>query len=270
MRRFWLLLMAVAIAGLGIGSGVAFGVHSARDNAGASRPSVAVALTPTPVAAPTSGAPNAPAPALSGPSAATPVPTASSASAPSGRAPGTAPGGGGQLGRGVTGTIDKVSGGSVVVTARQGGQTTVTLGPNTVIQKIEMGTKADLKPGVVVTTTVRRQGGGAVGNVIVGPRSAAVLMGAAGGMGGGGGGGVGMGGATSGTVSRVEGDSLTVDTAQGPVTLTLAADTAIQRLVAAGIEDLAVGTNISVTGEPAADRSSIAAATVLLMPTATR
>ncbi len=71
----------------------------------------------------------------------------------------------------------------------------------------------------------------------------------AGGFGGGGAG----GGALRGTVDAIDGNTITLNTAQGPLQVTIAPDTTIQVTTEGAIADLSDGMTLTVTGERAED-----------------
>lgn len=257
--RFWLFLLVIAAVGFGLGSGLAYGLHTFRPNQpGQPLAAATSAATPTPASqkpTPTSGTPSAPTPSAQ---QGTPAPGSPT---PAGR------GGGGQFaggaGRGATGTISRLEGGSLVVSTPQG-ERRITLGPETIIQKQETATRDDIKVGVSITATMRGQGDGpTAGSIIVGGSSPMALggsmaMGARGGA------------PVFGTISKVSGDSLTVDTPQGQQTVAIGPDTTYQRVAAGKREDLVPGLNIMATGTPSADQSSLAAATILILPASSR
>ena len=73
------------------------------------------------------------------------------------------------------------------------------------------------------------------------------------GPGGGGqrfGGGGGGGGGLTGTIESIEGNILTVNTAQGPLQATVGTDTIIQRFAEGTLADLLEGMRVTVSGEP--------------------
>lgn len=171
MRRFWVMIVVVAVAGFALGSGVAYGRHALKGGSPAQQQIAASPGPPpaTPTASPTPQRQDTPAAAQTSPNSAPPTAASRSTAPPTPPTRGTAaPGRTSQSGQAVNGTIAQIAGDSLVVTTRQG-QTTVTLGPATVIQKQETATRADLKVGVSVTAA-RRQGAATVTNVTIGVR----------------------------------------------------------------------------------------------------
>ena len=62
--------------------------------------------------------------------------------------------------------------------------------------------------------------------------------------------GFGAGGALTGTIARVEGSIITVDTARGPLEATIRADTTLQIFAESALEDLVLRLTVSVVGQP--------------------
>ena len=83
--------------------------------------------------------------------------------------------------------------------------------------------------------------------------------GAAGGMGL-----LGQGG-LAGTIEAIEGGTLTVNTAQGPLRATIGADTIIQQFTVGALADLLEGMQVTVTGQRAED-GTVEATSVLVVP----
>jgi hypothetical protein len=67
-----------------------------------------------------------------------------------------------------------------------------------------------------------------------------------------------------GTVATIEGNTVTVDTPQGPAQATLGEDTAITRVAEAAVEDLQVGTQVRVMGEEIEGEEGVMATSVLI------
>ena len=67
------------------------------------------------------------------------------------------------------------------------------------------------------------------------------------------------------TVEAIEGDTLTIDTARGPVQASIGADTAIQMFSEGTLADLTPGTTVTVTGETGED-GSLEAVRVFIVP----
>ena len=95
------------------------------------------------------------------------------------------------------------------------------------------------------------------------------------GQAGGGPGGLGFGGAGGqgtlgrgglvGTVESLDGNTLTVNTSQGPLQASLGEDTVIQMFAEGSLSDLKVGTRVTVTGQRGED-GSVQANSILLIP----
>ena len=150
---------------------------------------------------------------------------------------------------------------------------TVTIASNTVIQKTAAGTLSDLQTGQFITVMGAADASGNVAATAISvrpsgpsPRASATGGGTPGassrpsrptngsgpqpGNGGTGNGpGGAQGGGVFGTISKVDGSTLTVDTAQGKsVMVTVGSNTAITRTVTGATSDLQVGQSLSVTG----------------------
>ena len=85
-----------------------------------------------------------------------------------------------------------------------------------------------------------------------------------GGPGGGGrrfGGGAGM----TGTIERIEGNFVTLNTPQGPLEVTIGEDTSIQMFAEGTLSDLLAGVRVTVTGERGED-GTVVATSILLVP----
>ncbi len=85
------------------------------------------------------------------------------------------------------------------------------------------------------------------------------------GGGSGSGGGAQIRGGTQGVVEKVEGNSITLRTAQGTQTVTLAPDTEVRQTVTAQAADLKSGVTITVTGSTGAD-GAVQARTITITP----
>ena len=77
--------------------------------------------------------------------------------------------------------------------------------------------------------------------------------------------GSGFGFGLSGTIDKVEGSTVTINTPQGPLRATLGPDTAVQKFTVGGIADLTVGTSVRVTGQRG-DGGVIQAQSVQIVP----
>ena len=74
-----------------------------------------------------------------------------------------------------------------------------------------------------------------------------------------------LGGGLTGTIDSIDGVIITLDTAQGPLSAILSADTTVQMFVEGASSDLELGMRVSVTGRRA-DDGTVEAATVLITP----
>jgi hypothetical protein len=72
-------------------------------------------------------------------------------------------------------------------------------------------------------------------------------------------------GGLAGTIESVEGNTVTVNTAQGPLQATIGADTTIQTFAEGTLADLEPGLQVTVTGQRAED-GSVQATSILITP----
>ena len=72
-------------------------------------------------------------------------------------------------------------------------------------------------------------------------------------------------GAVTGTVEKVEGNTVTVDTPEGPLSVRIGEDTVIQKSAAGTLEDLQTGLRVAVVGQPD-EGGTVAAQFVVLIP----
>ena len=72
-------------------------------------------------------------------------------------------------------------------------------------------------------------------------------------------------GGLTGTIEKIEGSTLTVNTAQGPLQATIGASTAIQRFAEGTLEDLLAGVQVTVTGQRGED-GTVEATSILITP----
>ena len=68
-----------------------------------------------------------------------------------------------------------------------------------------------------------------------------------------------------GTIETIEGDTVVVDTPQGPLQVVVGADTIIQKFVEGTSEDLQAGIRVTVTGDRA-ENGTVQARSVLITP----
>ncbi len=72
-------------------------------------------------------------------------------------------------------------------------------------------------------------------------------------------------GGLTGTVEKIEGNTLTVNTAQGPLQATIGADTTIQMSVQGTAQDLKTGLRVTVVGQRGQD-GNVAATSIIITP----
>ena len=90
-----------------------------------------------------------------------------------------------------------------------------------------------------------------------------------GGRGGGGGGGGdrlggGFGGGLAGTIERIEGDTLTVNTSQGPLDVSVGPDTSVRMTSAGSLRDLETGVFVAINGQTGEDGVLVASSVSVL------
>ena len=90
-------------------------------------------------------------------------------------------------------------------------------------------------------------------------------QGGPGGQGGFAGGGFAGRGGLNGTVEGIEGNTLTVNTPQGPLQATIGADTTIQVFAEGSVADLQTGVRVIVAGQPGED-GSLQPETIIIVP----
>ena len=172
---------------------------------------------------------------------------------------------------GVAGKVAAVTGGTLVLSTRQGTSQTVVTSPATVVMKVVTASVSDILPNttVVVTGPMNPDGSYAATAIVVAP------AGGSGGFGGGGGFGAFGGGArarrspqpgatpspgatrrprVAGTVSTIQGSTLYVKNAGGTVVqVNTSAATTVTKTVDAALSDVTVGQNVTVTGPKGAN-----------------
>ena len=72
-------------------------------------------------------------------------------------------------------------------------------------------------------------------------------------------------GGLTGTIEKVEDNTVTVNTPQGPLQARIGPDTAIQKLAEGSVEDLQAGLRVTITGQPGED-GMVEASSILLTP----
>lgn len=71
------------------------------------------------------------------------------------------------------------------------------------------------------------------------------------------------GGGLTGTIEKIEGNTVTVNTAQGPLQATLGTDTTIQMMAGGTLQDLTTGLQVTVVGQREAD-GTVTARTIVI------
>lgn len=180
------------------------------------------------------------------PSASTSSPTATSA----------------QQRRGVFGTLSTVNGNTLTVSTAQGTQVSVTISSGTVIQKTASGSLTDLQQGVSITVTGTPDTTGdiAATSIVIVAQGQAQGQGTAavGGFTGR------QGQGTSGAISSINGNNLTLTTAQGSQqTVTISGSTSIEKTVVGTSADLQPGESLTIMGTT--DANGNTAATLIII-----
>ncbi len=183
--------------------------------------------------------------------------------------PPTSPRNGGR--RGVSGTLTQINGDILTLTTSQGSVTVKIISDNTTVQNVTAGTLADLHEGQYLIATgsqdangnvtatsimIRPQGQGAPPpfggatrtNPTTSPRSSGTRRGA------------------GGTLTKIDGNTLTLTTSQGTVTLLFIADnTTIQNFTAGTLADLHEGQSLNVMG-PQDAAGNVTATSIIIQP----
>ena len=203
--------------------------------------------------------------------AATSTPTAASNPAPG--APLTSPHVGGR--RGTSGTLTRIDGYVLTLTTSQGSVMVNIIADNTTVQNVTKGTPADLHEGQYLIAMGSQDAGGTVtaASIMIQPQfqgtPTTFYDGARsdnasprGGFPRGGGGRRGA----SGTLTRVDGKTLTLTNSQGTATpLIISDNTTIQNFTTGTFADLHEGQYLNVTGPQAAD-GSVTATSIIIQP----
>jgi hypothetical protein len=163
---------------------------------------------------------------------------------------------------GANGTITAINGDTLTLTTRSG-QVTVIIIPTTSIEETVTGTIVDLNQGDYVTISGAADSTGDIDATSIMLRQAQAgqsfpTTGTTSGFGGSGEGFTGPGGGTLGsgsggqftvgTISSVNGNSITVMTSQAQVTVNIGTNTTILKTVNGAVSDLSVGDSLSVMG----------------------
>jgi len=176
--------------------------------------------------------------------------------------------------RGASGTLAAINGDTLTLTTQQG-QVTVNVSSDTTIEKTVVGTVNDLSQGDIVTISGTADSTGNVNAtlIMVRPQS---QQGQSPQITGNGGtftrpnGGSTPGGNpgrqfTIGTISGINGNSLTVTTAQSQVTVNIGSDTVIQNTVSGTLSDLQTGVSLTVVG-PTDSNGNVDATSISIRP----
>ena len=163
---------------------------------------------------------------------------------------------------GTFGTLAAINGDTLTLTTSQG-QVTVNISSDTTIEKTVSGTITDLGQGNYVTISGNADTTGNINAASImvraqeQPGQFSPPTGTTTGNGGnftrpnGGSPGGGLGGQfTIGTIDVINGNSFTVTTAQGQVTVNVGTDTVIQQTVSGTLADLSIGDSLTVSGTP--------------------
>ncbi len=183
--------------------------------------------------------------------------------------------------QGVNGTLAAINGNTLALTTSQG-QVTVNVGSGTIIEKTVESTLSDLSQGEFVTVIWTTDNSGNINatSITVRPQGQGGQFtpptGATPGNGGGfsrprnspgngfPNGGTGRPG-TVGTISGISGNTLTVTTAQGQVTVNVDSNTVIQKTATGALSDLSVGDSLTVFGTLDSN-GAISAASIMVRP----
>lgn len=195
-------------------------------------------------------------------------------------------------GQGANGTVSKISGNSLTLTTTEG-QVSVNIGSDTIIQKTMAGTVSDLIEGRFLSVQGSKDADGAItatsivirsenqgmptapptgglsnpapftppmsGNNTGGTPPMADNRTLPGSLGGG------PGNGTNGSIAKVDGNTLTLTSTGGQVTVNIGSDTVIQKTVAGTISDLIEGQSLRVIGSRDAN-GDITAASIIIQP----
>ena len=226
---------------------------------------------------------------------ATPIPSLSSTAQPSASAPIRSTGSTGAAARpGVitNGTLSKINGNTLTLDSQQSQSTVVNISSTTIIQKTVTGTLADLQTGqsITVTGTADASGNIAATAIAIRPQdqnarntppagggtnqtgtgSAGTRTGSTATGGARTGGGSTFGG-TPGTITKIDGNTLTMTSGQTgqAITVTVSSNTTYQKTVTGAASDLQVGQSLMAIGTSDAATGVIAANTITIRATDT-
>ena len=173
--------------------------------------------------------------------------------------------------RGTSGTLTAINGDSLTLTTSQG-QVTVDITSSTTIEKTVVATVSDLSQGDIVTISGTADSTGNINAtlIMVRPQSQSPPTTGNGGTFTRPNGGSPPGGNTArqftiGTISEINGNSLTVTTAQGQVTVNIGSNTVIQNTISGTISDLQTGVSLTVVG-PTDSSGNVDATSISIRP----
>lgn len=161
-----------------------------------------------------------------------------------GAAPGGMTGGPGGPGGGTSGTVERIDGSTVSIAGQDGSTVSVATTDETVVALSETGSADDIDEGDQVLVMGTADGDAIAAERVIdqGDTATDADTDQAGPPGG-------MSGSASGEVSGVDGDSFTVSTADGDVTVTMTDATTIVVETSGSIDDLDEGDTVMVRGE---------------------
>ena len=141
--------------------------------------------------------------------------------------------------QGISGTLTKIDNNTLTLTTDQG-PVTVNVGSDTTVGKITTGTLSDLHEGQSLTVTSTQDAkGNVITIIIIRPQDQGTLP-------------TPPAGATrrgvSGTITKIDGDTLTLTTDQGPVTVNVSSDTTVGKITTGALSDLREGQSLTAIG----------------------
>jgi len=159
---------------------------------------------------------------------------------------------GGQGGPFARGTISKIEGTTLTVTTAQGSSVTVRLTDKTTYQQSMTISLADVKTGDPVLVAGREQQDKSIAAVSI------TVSGALGSEPG-----FGQARSLTGTVQTIEGQTITMQTATGPIKVSVGEQTQLRKVVAATQADLKAGDTVTITGQT--DTTGVLVATTVVI-----
>jgi cytochrome c-type biogenesis protein CcmE len=149
-------------------------------------------------------------------------------------------------GGGTNGTVERIDGSTVTLSAQDGSSVEVTTSDDTVVAIAETGSADDVDEGDQVLVMGTADGDTLAAERVL-DRGDTATSDANGGPPGG------MGGSATGEVSSVDGDTFTVTTGDGDVTVTMTDSTTIVVEAQGSVSDLSSGDTVMVQGETGDD-----------------